>query len=165
MVGVTGLDLRRDLFYKKELTFQVSCSYGPGRYDPNYELKGNDYPVGYVRWTEQRNFQAVLFALAQGQLRVDSLVTHRFPIDCAAAAYQLSGSEPSLGILLNYPVDSDCQPQTISLGNNEVENVPSLSSLTPSLSVIGVGNYASRILIPAFQKLVPNFIPLFHLLV
>ena len=95
LVGVTGLELRRDRFYKKELTFQVSCSYGPGRYDPGYEQLGNDYPIGFVRWTEQRNFQAVLHALSTGLLRTEALFSHRFPIEQAADAYELlSGPEP-----------------------------------------------------------------------
>ena len=80
LLGVTGLELRRDLFYKKELSFQVSCSYGPGRYDPLYEQKGLDYPIGFVRWTEQRNFQAILHALASA-FRTEPLITHRFQFD------------------------------------------------------------------------------------
>ena len=103
LVGVTGLELRRDLLYKKELSFQVSCSYGPGRYDPAYEQHGHDYPIGFVRWTEQRNFQAVLHALATGAVRTEPLFS-RFPIEQAAVAYKLlSSPEPSLGILLNTP--------------------------------------------------------------
>jgi threonine dehydrogenase-like Zn-dependent dehydrogenase len=78
LVGVTGLELSRDDFFKKELTFQVSASYGPGRYDPDYEEKGQDYPVGFVRWTEQRNFEAVLDMLADGRLNVQPLISHRF---------------------------------------------------------------------------------------
>ena len=104
LVGVTGLELSRDDFYKKELSFQVSCSYGPGRYDPGYEEKGHDYPVGYVRWTEQRNFEAVLDLMADGRSKSAPLVSHRFPLDRADAAYEVvAGSEPSLGILLEYP--------------------------------------------------------------
>ena len=104
LVGVTGLELSRDDFFKKELTFQVSASYGPGRYDPNYEEKGQDYPVGFVRWTEQRNFEAVLDMMAAGSLDVKPLISHRFPIDDAENAYELiSGDSPSLGILLEYP--------------------------------------------------------------
>ncbi|MBU6175840.1 MAG: zinc-binding alcohol dehydrogenase, partial [Planctomycetes bacterium] len=79
LVGVVGLHLRRSDFYEKELSFQVSCSYGPGRYDSNYEKKGMDYPIGYVRWTEQRNFEAILDLLAQRKLDVAPLITHRYP--------------------------------------------------------------------------------------
>jgi predicted dehydrogenase/threonine dehydrogenase-like Zn-dependent dehydrogenase len=149
LVGVTGLELRRDLFYKKELLFQVSCSYGPGRYDPDYEQQGNDYPIGFVRWTEQRNFQAVLHALASGALRTDPLISHRFAIDQAAEAYELlSSPEPSLGILLSYPESADPEQRLIQLA----APVEPLAASQPLLSVIGAGNYASRILIPAFVK-------------
>ena len=153
LVGVTGLELRRDLFYKKEITFQVSCSYGPGRYDPDYEQKGNDYPIGFVRWTEQRNFQAVLHALDIGALRTEPLTSHRFQIEEAAAAYDLlSSSESSLGILLQYASTADPQQRTISLSADSVVGSSSLHSAQPLLGVIGAGNYASRILIPAFAK-------------
>ena len=104
LVGVTGLELSRADFYEKELSFQVSCSYGPGRYDPAYEEGGQDYPVGFVRWTEQRNFEAVLDMLASGQLVVKPLISHRFALDRAVEAYDLlSSGEPSLGIVLEYP--------------------------------------------------------------
>ena len=152
LVGVTGLDLRRDLFYKKELSFQVSCSYGPGRYDPSYEQQGNDYPIGFVRWTEQRNFQAVLHALATGALRTDALITHRFPIDQAASAYELlSSTEPSLGILLQYPGTADPEKRTISLPA-EAAAAPINRPSQPLVGVIGAGNYSCRTLIPAFAK-------------
>ena len=102
LVGVTGLNLSRADFYEKELSFQVSCSYGPGRYDTSYEEKGNDYPVGFVRWTEQRNFEAVLDLMdvrsARSWIR---LVTHDFSIDDAAGAYEVLVEEQgALGIVL-----------------------------------------------------------------
>jgi threonine dehydrogenase-like Zn-dependent dehydrogenase len=104
LVGVTGLELSRADFYEKELSFQVSCSYGPGRYDPSYEDKGNDYPIGFVRWTEQRNFEAVLDMMSDGRLDVKPLISHRFSVSEAESAYALvSGEAPSLGILLQYP--------------------------------------------------------------
>ena len=153
LVGVTGLELRRDLFYKKELSFQVSCSYGPGRYDPAYEQQGHDYPIGFVRWTEQRNFQAVLHALATGALRTKPLISHRFPIEQAAAAYELlSSPEPSLGILLQYPGTADPQQRTIALYAESASDSRAPRSGQPLLGVIGAGNYASRMLIPAFAK-------------
>ena len=149
LVGVTGLDLRRDLFYKKELSFQVSCSYGPGRYDPSYEQHGHDYPIGFVRWTEQRNLQAVLYALASGALRTEPLISHRFAFEQAAAAYELlSSPEPSLGIVLRYPETADPGLRLIQLPA-AAEDV---AASKPLLSVIGAGNYASRILIPAFLR-------------
>src|SRR5439155_1258925 len=103
-LGVTGLDLARADFYEKELSFQVSCSYGPGRYDPAYEEGGQDYPVGFVRWTAQRNFEAVLDMMATGRLDANSLISHRFKLEQTRQAYAVvAGSEPSLGILLEYP--------------------------------------------------------------
>ena len=154
LVGVTGLELRRDLFYKKELSFQVSCSYGPGRYDPAYEQQGHDYPIGFVRWTEQRNFQAVLQALATGALRTEALISHRFPIEQAAAAYELlSSPEPSLGILLQYSGTADPKQRTIALpAEPSASDALALHPGQPLLGVIGAGNYASRMLIPAFAK-------------
>lgn len=156
LVGVTGLEIRRDLFYKKELSFQVSCSYGPGRYDPVYEEQGHDYPIGFVRWTEQRNFQAVLHALDTGAMRTESMISHRFPIGQAADAYELiSSSEPSLGILLQYPCTADHQQRTITLSPKPVSTA--IRPGQPEVGVIGAGNYASRILIPAFDKAGASF--------
>ena len=132
----------------------MSCSYGPGRYDPSYEQHCHDYPIGFVRWTQQRNFQAVLQALATQSLRTDVLISHRFLIDQAATAYELlSSSEPSLGILLQYPGTADHQQRIASLSDDHsfVQSTSS-DSAQPVLSVIGSGNYASRILIPAFAK-------------
>ncbi len=154
LVGVTGLALRRDLFYKKELSFQVSCSYGPGRYDTAYEQHGHDYPIGFVRWTEQRNFQAVLHALASGALRAEQLISHRFSIEQAAEAYELlSSPQPSLGILLRYPETADLEKRVIRLP----AATESVAASQPLLSVIGAGNYASRTLIPAFAKAGASF--------
>ncbi|OOG44679.1 bi-domain-containing oxidoreductase [Polaromonas sp. A23] len=149
LVGVTGLELSRADFFEKELTFQVSCSYGPGRYDPEYEDKGHDYPVGFVRWTEQRNFEAVLDMMADKRLDVLPLISHRFGIDDAKAAYDVvGGSAPSLGILLDYPGGSQRQLQ------NRTVRLPAASQRTPSgpaTSFIGSGNYATAVLIPAFK--------------
>ena len=152
LVGVTGLELQRDLFYKKELTFQVSCSYGPGRYDTSYEQKGNDYPIGFVRWTEQRNFQAVLYSLSTGSIRTEPLLSHTYPIDQAIDAYQLlTSQEPSLGILLLYPGDADPKLRSVSLSSSQPVDIPD-RAVKPQLSVIGAGNYASRVLVPSFNK-------------
>jgi predicted dehydrogenase/threonine dehydrogenase-like Zn-dependent dehydrogenase len=154
LVGVTGLELSRADFFEKELSFQVSCSYGPGRYDPAYEENGQDYPVGFVRWTEQRNFEAVLDMLAERRLDVASLVSHRFAVDSAQHAYAVvGGSEPSLGILLEYPKPpAEAQPQalarTVALREVAAAHPPSDAL---RLSVIGAGNYAGAVLIPAFK--------------
>jgi predicted dehydrogenase/threonine dehydrogenase-like Zn-dependent dehydrogenase len=154
LVGVVGLELSRADFYEKELTFQVSCSYGPGRYDPNYEELGHDYPFGFVRWTEQRNLEAVLDLLADHKLDVETLISHRFSIDEAAAAYALmSGSEPSLGIVLQYPPNRAIDNTAYARVIRHRADTPSLSATDkPVLGFIGAGNYARRILMPAFAK-------------
>ena len=150
LVGVTGLELSRADFFEKELTFQVSCSYGPGRYDANYEEKGNDYPVGFVRWTEQRNFEAVLDMMADGRLDVRALVSHRFKIEQAERAYELvGGAGPSLGILLEYPSEAEnpeskVRAQTVTLAP--------AGSGPVTVAFIGSGNYSTAVLIPAFRS-------------
>lgn len=148
LVGVTGLELNRADFYEKELTFQVSCSYGPGRYDPGYEERGQDYPIGFVRWPQQRNFEAVLDMLASGQLDVRPLITHRFSFDEAAKAYQsLIADASGLGIVLAYPSD----PATRTASRVALGAPPAFSAQRPVVGFIGAGNYASRVLIPAFK--------------
>ncbi|MGN7916583.1 bi-domain-containing oxidoreductase [Lysobacter sp. 22409] len=157
LVGVTGLELSRADFYEKELSFQVSCSYGPGRYDPSYEERGNDYPVAFVRWTEQRNFEAVLDMMASRAIDAPPLISHRYSIAEAEQAYALlGGHEPSLGIVLDYGRDKAI-PETL------VRRTVPLSVKTPAatsdtdkggdaIAFIGAGNYAGRVLIPAFAK-------------
>jgi predicted dehydrogenase/threonine dehydrogenase-like Zn-dependent dehydrogenase len=153
LVGVTGLELSRDDFFKKELTFQVSASYGPGRYDPNYEEKGQDYPVGFVRWTEQRNFEAVLDMMDMGKLDVNPLISHRFDIADAEKAYELvGGSAPSLGIILQYPgIEITEDSRTLALGEPSRRSEGSFSDEV-SVSFLGAGNYARKVLIPAFKE-------------
>jgi predicted dehydrogenase/threonine dehydrogenase-like Zn-dependent dehydrogenase len=152
LVGVTGLELNRSEFYEKELSFQVSCSYGPGRYDDNYELKGQDYPIGYVRWTEKRNFEAILDLFEGGSLNVEPLINHRIPFDDAPRAYSiLSEEKNTLGIILNYDSSEDTvATRTFCLKSKA--SVPFSTTEPPKIGFIGAGNYASRILIPAFKK-------------
>ena len=151
LVGVTGLRLSRDDFYKKELSFQVSCSYGPGRYDPAYERGGYDYPYAYVRWTAQRNFEAVMDMMADGRLQVAPLITHRFPLDHVLDAYNLLQDDKScLGIVLQYPVDKnggDVTTRRVALN----ASTPSGPASTVSIGFVGAGGYATKILIPAFR--------------
>jgi predicted dehydrogenase/threonine dehydrogenase-like Zn-dependent dehydrogenase len=152
LVGVTGLELSRADFYEKELTFQVSCSYGPGRYDPNYEEKGWDYPVGFVRWTEQRNFEAVLDMLKERRLDVQTLVSHRFAIEEAAKAYEVvGGAEPSLGIILTYPGTEMPFAQRATERTIQISANVRASAERSIVGFIGAGNYASAVLIPAFH--------------
>lgn len=154
LVGVVGLGLSRADFFKKELTFQVSCSYGPGRYDPLYEEKGLDYPVGYVRWTEHRNFEAVLDMMADRRLDVEPLITHRFPLEDAVSAYEVLAEDRSaMGILLEYPQMKydviDRNGSTVVLHDKVV---PKIAANDPVVGFIGAGNYATRVLIPAFKS-------------
>lgn len=153
LVGVVGLELSRADFYEKEITFQVSCSYGPGRYDLAYEEKGHDYPVGFVRWTEQRNFEAVLDMLASVRLDVEPLVSHRFTLQDVEATYALLASnEPQLGIVLQYGDDFD-RP-LVTLRSERVvlaSRMDRKQKNTPALAFIGAGNYASRVLMPAMK--------------
>ncbi len=146
LVGVAGLALSRADFYEKELSFQVSCSYGPGRYDACYEEQGHDYPLPFVRWTEQRNFEAVLDLLASRKLTVSPLISHHFAFQQAEQAYALlSEGHPVLGVLLAYVKQKSYQ-QTILI------NPSSKKETAVCIGLIGAGNYASRVLIPAFKK-------------
>ena len=153
LIGVVGLELSRADFYEKELSFQVSFSYGPGRYDPDYEERGFDYPVGFVRWTEQRNFEAVLDMMADGRLDVKPLISHRFAIDDAEQAYALvGGAGPSLGILLQYPTaqhkpEAELRRSTVRLA--EAPAAPTNAAAT--VAFVGSGNYATAVLIPTFK--------------
>ena len=149
LVGVVGLELSRADFYEKELTFQVSCSYGPGRYDEEYEDKGKDYPIAFVRWTEQRNFEAILDLMASGAIDVKPLVSHRFSIDDAKAAYEKLGDRASLGIVLDYSSteDADLTNATVVLSEKA-----DFAANKGNVAFIGGGNYASRVLIPAFKQ-------------
>ena len=149
LVGVTGLELNRADFYEKELNFQVSCSYGPGRYDPDYEDNGKDYPLAFVRWTEQRNFEAILDMMSSGQVDVKPLITHRFKFEDAPKAYDLLTSDKSaLGILLQYQSEINTRHQSTV----ELDATAKFEAKRPVIGFVGAGNYASRMLIPAFKE-------------
>ncbi|MDF1760594.1 MAG: bi-domain-containing oxidoreductase [Coxiellaceae bacterium] len=149
MVGVTGMELSRADFYEKELSFQVSCSYGPGRYDAQYEDQGIDYPLPYVRWTEQRNFEAVLQMIAMSKVDPTLLISHRFDIENADQAYALlTEKTSSLAVIINYP-QKELTERTINMvANNDKQYKKS----GVSVGAIGAGNYASRVLLPAFKQ-------------
>ena len=153
LVGVVGLHLDRADFYAKELSFQVSSSYGPGRYDPTYEEDGIDYPFGLVRWTERRNLDAVLRAMAAGQLQTLPLVSQRVPIACATEAYdQLTSGGAPLGILLTYP-DAPSAARTVP-GASSVRR-PAREpghGVSVGLGAVGAGSFASGVLLPAFLR-------------
>ncbi len=150
LIGSTGIDISRDNFYKKELTFKVSCSYGPGRYDNNYEIHGKDYPIGYVRWTEQRNFQAILLAMKKNLIKPELIISSKFSFEKSLNAYDLLLNDKSkLGILLEYSQNSkdSISKSTIILDENK-----STSNNKLLTDFIGGGSYASKILIPHFKK-------------
>lgn len=147
--GAVGLNLPRRSYYEKELSFINSRSYGPGRYDSDYEENGSDYPIGYVRWTEGRNLEAVVGLLASGKLSVKSLISHRFPIAKAAQAYDLitgKGKEPFLGVLLTYPA-GEARPE----GKVQFAHA-GRAGATVKLGAIGAGNFANSVLLPAIRK-------------
>ncbi len=148
LVGVVGMEMSRADFYEKELSFQVSCSYGPGRYDPEYEERGHDYPIGFVRWTEQRNFEAILDMLADGRLDFKPLISHRFAVTEAEEAYKLISEGNPLGVLLEY-AQNDSAPLERSIA---ISLPSSTASGKPALGFIGAGNYATAVLIPAFAQ-------------
>lgn len=144
LVGVIGLNIRRDDFYKKELTFQVSCSYGPGRYDENYEQKGQDYPIGYVRWTEKRNFETILQAISSGHLDVKPLITERIPLENYDQIYGDMRKSGSIASILVYPTDS-IKNNTVSL------NGQSFKGKKGVFGIIGAGNFTSSTIIPGMK--------------
>jgi predicted dehydrogenase/threonine dehydrogenase-like Zn-dependent dehydrogenase len=154
LVGVTGLELARADFYEKELTFQVSCSYGPGRYDKSFEDEGHDYPIGHVRWTEQRNFEAFLQLLADGRVQVDPLITRRAPSEEAALVYRDLGDRSQLGILLTWSAPAETTPsaRTVTFGATTPAPRPG-----GRVSVLGAGNFASSVLLPALQEADASF--------
>lgn len=149
LVGVTGLEIDRNDFYQKELSFQVSCSYGPGRYDKSYEERGNDYPLPYVRWTENRNFQAILDLMSKNQIQTNALVSHHFNIEDAVKAYDLlTSNKPSMGIVLLYTEDQTSQQAIVKLPKCNI-----IKNERITVGVIGAGNYAYRTLVPILSKM------------
>jgi hypothetical protein len=149
-VGTVGMDIPRKLYYEKELDFRISRSYGPGRYDSAYEQKGRDYPIGYVRWTETRNMEAVIQLLGDGKLDVRPLITHHFPIDHAGEAYEvITGrrGEPFLGVLITYPdyVAPNCELQLVR------KEARRSAGQSVSIGLLGAGNFATTTLLPAMK--------------
>lgn len=147
-IGITKMDLPWDLYYHKELDFKFSRSYGPGRYDPVYEEKGVDYPIGYVRWTEQRNMMSVLQLLKDGAINFSKLITHEFNFNEAENAFMniKEGKEDYLGIVLKYDANADTKTKKISFNNNH------LKPGKTNIGVIGAGNYASTMLLPFLKE-------------
>ncbi len=148
VVGMTGMDIPRQQFFSRELKLIISMSYGPGRYDPDYEERGHDYPLPYVRWTEKRNIESFLDLVADKRVNVERLTSHRFPIAEADRAYQLiSGDvhEPYLGVVLNYDPEAEVA-RKIALGARIRKAEKSIV-----LGVIGAGGYVPAMLLPHFK--------------
>jgi predicted dehydrogenase len=154
-VGTVGMELERQRYYEKELDFRISRSYGPGRYDAAFEQKGRDYPIGHVRWTETRNMEGFLRFLADGKLNLKPLITHRFPIEQANAAYQvISGNsrDRSLAVLFVYSENVEINPPQPALANPNAD--PSqVSGKSIAIGLIGAGNFAMGTLLPAIEQL------------
>jgi predicted dehydrogenase/threonine dehydrogenase-like Zn-dependent dehydrogenase len=161
-VGITKIELPWRMFSEKEIEFRFSRSYGPGRYDPNYEWGSNDYPIGFVRWTEQRNFQACLHAMALGQVNLEALTTRRVPFhECLPVYKTLGTSSTDIGIVLEYPEFPEETKTSVVLPPSESAEqiIPSrgqkLSSPTEYVDVIGAGNFARTMLLPHLKDQIP----------
>ena len=153
-VGTVGMDIQRKLYFEKELDFRISRSYGPGRYDSAYEQKGRDYPIGYVRWTETRNMEAFLQLLSDGKLDVQSLITHRFPIERAQGAYELITGrmgQPFMGVLITYPEQAEPSHEIQLVGKGTAATLGRETSM--GIGVLGAGSFAMDTLLPALKQL------------
>jgi len=156
-VGTVGMHIPRSPFYEKEVNFRTSCSYGPGRYDADYEERGHDYPLGYVRWTENRNMEAVLDMMAQRKLNVQPLITHRIPVEHSLRAYEIitgKVQEPYLGVLIQYSDPS--VPMTLSRRVELRSEAHVSSGRTAVLGFIGAGNFTQSMLLPPLMRLAPR---------
>ena len=151
LVGVIGLNLSRADFYEKELSFQVSCSYGPGRYDENYENRGNDYPLPFVRWTEKRNFEAVLSAIGSGKIQVEEMITEVIPLNDYLKIYGEIGSSKSIATILKYEETEGTPKTTIQLKEF------SYTGQKGVISIIGAGNFTKMTMLPALKGSGANY--------
>jgi predicted dehydrogenase/threonine dehydrogenase-like Zn-dependent dehydrogenase len=152
LVGIIGLNISRAEFYEKELTFQVSCSYGPGRYDENYEQRGQDYPLPFVRWTEKRNFETILHAISSGNLEVRSLITEKVPIQEYDKVYGQIGKSRSIASILTYPGNIEASfSSTVHLGER------SFTGSKGVVGIIGAGNYTNMTMLPALKDTGASF--------
>jgi predicted dehydrogenase/threonine dehydrogenase-like Zn-dependent dehydrogenase len=150
LVGVVGLDLKRSDFYEKELSFQVSCSYGPGRYDPVYEGEAQDYPLPFVRWTVARNFEAILGSMASSRLDVEKLISRRIAQGEAGTAYDAIINDPgALGVVMTYPQQAAPRASVIKLARKD--GAAPAKAAAPVVGVIGAGNFTKLVLLPAIQ--------------
>lgn len=155
VVGQVGMDVPRDLYYRRELSLQVSMSYGPGRYDADYEERGRDYPLAYVRWTEGRNLEAFLDMVARGSVNVARLTTHRLKVEDGARAYELitgETREPYLGVVIEYdPQREDVKRVALKSSADVEERTAGESPSVARVGVVGAGGYAAGVLLPQFK--------------
>lgn len=147
LVGVIGLNISRAEFYEKELTFQVSCSYGAGRYDDNYENKGIDYPLPYVRWTENRNFETVLQTIASGKLSVKEMITEEVDLVDYGSIYDDIGTHRSIASIINYPENND----PAVLKSRVLLQHHNFSGSKGVVGIIGAGNFTKMTMLPALK--------------
>ncbi|MGZ5255552.1 MAG: bi-domain-containing oxidoreductase, partial [Flavitalea sp.] len=152
LVGVVGLNLKRAEFYEKELNFQVSCSYGPGRYDEGYELRGHDYPLPYVRWTEKRNFEAILQAMVTGRLHVKEMISEVVPFSDYQKIYRQLNSKKSIASILKYDDTVQSGPAT----SIEIKST-NFKGTKATLGIIGAGNFTKMTMLPALKGSAANF--------
>lgn len=156
-LGAVGMNIPRSPFYEKEVNFRTSCSYGPGRYDADYEERGHDYPLGYVRWTENRNMESVLDMMVLRKLNVQPLITHRIPVEESLRAYDIitgKVQEPYLGVLIRY--SDPAAPLALSRRVELLGAGRSASGHKAVLGFIGAGNFTQSMLLPPLMKLTPR---------
>lgn len=169
LIGQVGMEVPRDIYFRRELQLTVSMSYGPGRYDPEYEERGHDYPLAYVRWTEGRNLEAFLDLLAAGSVNVGRLTTHRFKIEDGTRAYELitgTTGEPHLGVLLEYDTGRELEGSIAPRPSLRVESAERVAGGYESagaakgvrIGLIGAGGYAAGVLLPHFRAAGAEFI-------
>ena len=150
LVGVVGLNIQRADFYNKELSFQVSCSYGPGRYDSNYEEKGMDYPIGFVRWTEKRNFEAILQSINSGAIQVQPLITEKVKLENYNTIYGDMSKPGSIASIIEYDASLNIDSSAVRASDR------TFSKANGIIGVIGAGNFTSAMIIPVLSKLKAN---------
>lgn len=151
LIGVIGLDISRAEFYEKELTFQVSCSYGPGRYDENYENRGIDYPLSFVRWTEKRNFEAILQSISSGKLKVDKMISQIVPLDNYMQIYKEIGASKAIASILKYDENNSLPKNTIQIKSSNYEGQNGV------IAVVGSGNFTKMTMLPALKGSGANY--------
>lgn len=146
LVGVIGLDLSRAEFYEKELSFQVSCSYGPGRYDENYEQKGIDYPLSFVRWTEKRNFETILQSISSGRIHVKDMITEEVQLNDYLKIYGEIGSSKAIASIIKYDENTELNPSS----NVKLKDT-NFAASKGVIGIVGSGNFTKMTMMPAFK--------------